>query len=34
MCYYNLKEKYIRGQKNFNNEVWEGIEGRKEEYGI
>jgi hypothetical protein len=34
MCYYNLKEKYIRGQKNFNNEVWEGIERRKEEYEI
>ena len=34
MCYYNLKEKYIRGQKDFNNEIWEGIERRKEEYGI
>jgi len=34
MCYYNLKEKYIREQKDFNNEVWERIERIKEEYGI
>ena len=26
ICYYNLKEKYIRGQKDFTKEVWEKLD--------
>lgn len=26
ICYYNLKEKYIRGQKDFTDEVWNKLE--------
>ena len=26
MCYYNLKEKYIRGQKDFTTEIWNKLE--------
>ena len=26
ICYYNLKEKYIRGQKDFTKEIWENLE--------
>lgn len=25
ICYYNLKEKYIRGQKDFTQDVWEKL---------
>lgn len=25
ICYYNLKEKFIRGQKDFSKEVWEEL---------
>lgn len=26
MCYYNLKEKYIRGQKDFTKEIWDKLD--------
>lgn len=26
ICYYNLKEKYLRGQKDFTAEVWEKLD--------
>lgn len=26
ICYYNLKEKYIRGQKDFTKDVWEKLD--------
>lgn len=26
ICYYNLKEKYIRGQKDFTKEIWDALE--------
>lgn len=26
ICYYNLKEKYMRGQKDFTKEIWDNIE--------
>ena len=26
ICYYNLREKYIRGQKDFTNDVWENLD--------
>ena len=26
ICYYNLKEKYLRGQKDFSKEEWETLE--------
>lgn len=26
ICYYNLKEKYIRGQKDFTKEVWDRLD--------
>ncbi len=26
ICYYNLKEKYIRGQKDFTDDVWEKLD--------
>ena len=26
ICYYNLKEKYIRGQKDFTDEVWQKLD--------
>lgn len=26
ICYYNLKEKYIRGQKDFTKEVWDKLD--------
>ena len=26
ICYWNLREKYIRGQKDFSEELWDGIE--------
>ena len=25
ICYYNLYEKYIRGQKDFNDEIWNNL---------
>lgn len=25
ICYYNLKEKYLRGQKDFTDEVWDKL---------
>lgn len=27
ICYYNLKEKYLRGQKDFTKEVWNRLDG-------
>ena len=26
ICYYNLKEKYLRGQKDFTADVWEKLD--------
>lgn len=26
ICYYNLKEKYLRGQKDFTKELWEKLD--------
>lgn len=26
ICYYNLKEKYLRGQKDFTKDVWEKLD--------
>ena len=26
ICYYNLKEKYLRGQKDFSDEVWKRLD--------
>lgn len=26
ICYYNLKEKYIRGQKDFTDDVWQKLD--------
>ena len=26
ICYYNLKEKYLRGQKDFTKEIWEKLD--------
>ena len=26
ICYYNLKEKYLRGQKDFTKEIWERLD--------
>lgn len=26
ICYYNLKEKYLRGQKDFTDEVWNKLD--------
>ena len=26
ICYYNLKEKYLRGQKDFTKEIWDKLE--------
>ena len=26
ICYYNLKEKYIRGQKDFTDEIWNKLD--------
>ena len=26
ICYYNLREKYLRGQKDFTNDVWERLD--------
>ena len=26
ICYYNLKEKYIRGQKDFTKEIWDKLD--------
>ena len=26
ICYYNLKEKYLRGQKDFNKDTWDKLE--------
>ncbi len=26
ICYWNLREKYIRGQKDFTDDVWRGIQ--------
>ena len=30
ICYYNLMEKFIRGQKNFSDEIWDKIVKLKE----
>ena len=26
ICYYNLKEKYLRGQKDFTKELWDKLD--------
>ena len=32
ICYYNLKEKYLRGQKDFTAEVWEKLDTFYQQY--
>lgn len=35
ICYYNLKEKYLRGQKDFTKEIWDKLEEfYKKEIGV
>ena len=37
ICYWNLREKYLRGQKDFTDEIWEKLDEfykkEKEKYG-
>lgn len=32
ICYYNLKEKYIRGQKDFTKEIWDRLDNFYKNY--